>query len=55
VYTPIRGEIAEIIDEYTVVLNIGHNDGVRKGMKFVVYAETGHVTDPHSGKDLGVL
>jgi len=51
---PIRGEIAEIIDKYTVVLNIGRLASVRKGMKFVVYGETEHIFDK-SGKDLGVL
>jgi len=50
----IRGEIAEIIDEYTVVLNIGRNAGVKKGMNFVVYAETGRIFDK-SGDDLGIL
>lgn len=51
---PIRGEIAEIIDKYTVVLNIGRLATVTKGMKFVVYSETEHIFDK-SGKDLGVL
>jgi hypothetical protein len=53
-FSPIRGEIAEIIDEYTVVLNVGLNDLVKPGMRFVVYAETEHIYDK-TGKDLGVL
>lgn len=50
----IRGEIAEIIDEYTVILNIGIEHGVKRDMRFVVYAETDHIFD-RLGRDLGVL
>jgi len=50
----IRGEIAEIIGKYTVVLNMGHQVGVKKGMKFVIYAEGQHIIDSH-GNDLGPL
>jgi LysM repeat protein len=51
---PIRGEIAEIIDKYTVILNVGRSASVTKGMKFVVYAEGERIIDK-SGNDLGVL
>jgi hypothetical protein len=50
----IRGEVAEIIDQYTVVLNVGMDQGVNKGMCFVVYAETQRIFD-RSGNDLGLL
>jgi hypothetical protein len=53
-FNPIRGEIAEIIDEYTVVLNVGQDAGVKQGMRFVVYVETDRIYD-RTGKDLGVL
>jgi len=50
----IRGEVAEIIDDRKVVLNIGMGAQVKKGMRFIIYAETEHVYDK-SGKDLGIL
>ena len=37
-----------------LVLNIGMDQGVKKGMRFVIYEETQHIIDAH-GKDLGPL
>jgi hypothetical protein len=50
----IRGEVAEIIDQYTVIINVGMDQGVKKGMRFVVYSETQRIFD-RSGNDLGLL
>ena len=47
-------EIAGIIDDTKVVLNAGREALIRKGMRFVIYAETEHIFDS-SGRDLGVL
>jgi len=47
-------EVAGIIDDTKVVLNAGREALVRKGMRFVIYAETERIFDS-SGKDLGVL
>jgi hypothetical protein len=47
---PITGEVIAIADEYTLVLNVGREDGVVKGMHFQIveefnieYPETGEV------------
>lgn len=50
----IRGEVADIMDSKTVVLNIGKEDRVTRGMHFVIYVEAEHLYDKKS-KDLGVL
>ena len=49
----LRGEVAGILED-GLVLNIGMENGVKKGMRFVVYEETPHIFDAH-GKDLGSL
>jgi hypothetical protein len=50
----IRGEVAEVTGNDTVILNIGMNHRVKRGMRFVVYAEAQHILDAH-GNDLGAL
>jgi hypothetical protein len=49
----LRGEVAGILED-GLVLNIGYEQGVKKGMRFVVYEEKHHIFDMH-GKDLGPL
>ena len=49
----ITGSVAKILDESNLVINRGEKDGVRTGMRFVVYAEVDEVTDPETGKSLG--
>jgi hypothetical protein len=49
----LRGEVAGILED-GLVLNIGNEQGVKKGMRFVVYEETRHIFDAH-GNDLGSL
>ena len=51
----LRGEVAAIIDDTRVVLNVGKDSGVRKGFRFVIYTEVpGHLYDA-LGTDLGPL
>ncbi|MFH1008608.1 MAG: hypothetical protein V1800_14100 [Candidatus Latescibacterota bacterium] len=50
----IIGKIAKIVDETTFLLNKGAQDGVRNGMRFVVFDEGDEVSDPESGESLGV-
>lgn len=50
---PIKGMVAAIKDEYTVVLNIGSKDKVEEGMKFIIYSEGEEIIDPESGESLG--
>ena len=52
--TQIKGKIAKIVDETTFLLNVGAQDGVRNGMRFVVFDEGDEVSDPDTGESLGV-
>ena len=45
----IKGKVAEIIDEYTVVINRGHKDGVEEDMRFVIYELGEEIKDPDGG------
>ena len=49
----INGKVAHIIDDTTLVLNIGLSQGVCAGMIFAVFAEHQEVVDPDSGQVLG--
>lgn len=50
----ITGEVAELIDDRTLVINRGSKDGVTLGMLFMVYDATGKVVkDPVTGDELG--
>ena len=49
----ISGAVAAIVDETTLVLNVGYTHGVQEGMVFVVFAEHQEVQDPDTGEDLG--
>jgi len=50
---PIEGKVAKILDEYTLIINVGAAQGVRPGMEFVVFAPGDEVVDPDSGESLG--
>jgi len=49
----IEGRVAEIIDEYTVVINRGHEHGVEEDMRFVIYEQGEEIKDPDTDKSLG--
>lgn len=49
----IEGKIAKIVDEYTVILNVGSKDGVKEGMTFVIFDQGDEVMDPDTGESLG--
>ncbi len=49
----IEGRVARIVDENTVIVNRGEAHGVKRGMKFVIFAEGDEVTDPETGESLG--
>lgn len=51
--TPIEGIVIRITDEYSVILNVGREQGVKQGMIFVIYAEGEEIQDPVSKKNLG--
>ena len=49
----ISGKVAAIIDDTTLVLNVGLEQGVREGMTFVVFDEHAEIVDPDTGETLG--
>lgn len=49
----VRGKIARIIDERTLIINVGQQHGVTSGMRFVIYEEGDQILDPDSGESLG--
>ena len=51
--TPIEGKVAAIIDDTTLVLNVGSEQGVEEGMAFAIFALHGEIEDPDSGQPLG--
>ena len=49
-------KIVKIIDEYTVIINAGTNDGIESGDKFQILDKTGSaVRDPDTNEILGHL
>jgi len=48
-------KVAKVIDEYTLVLTVGSQDGIRPGQRFLIYSIGAEVTDPDSGESLGAL
>lgn len=52
----IEGKVAKILDEYSIVINVGRDNGVVDGMVFVVFVQSeDDVKDPDSGEALGKL
>jgi hypothetical protein len=51
----IKGKIAQILDNYRVVLNKGSRDGVTAGMRFVIFQEGDDIIDPETKQSLGKL
>jgi hypothetical protein len=52
----IRGKVAAILTKRELILNIGSDDGVEIGMKFVILNSQGiDVTDPDTGRVLGTV
>jgi hypothetical protein len=50
---PIEGKVAKILDDQSLILNVGQAHGVTQGMVFCIYATVEDVTDPDSGESLG--
>ena len=52
----IRGKVAAILSQRELVLNVGSDDGVEVGIKFVILNSKGiDVTDPDTGDVLGTV
>lgn len=49
----ICGKVAAIVDDTTVVLNVGSRHGVHEGMLFAIVAQHQEIRDPETGESLG--
>ncbi len=52
---PIKGKITNIIDQYTIAINIGQNQNVTKGMIFKIIAKVVEIKDPDTKEVLGQI
>lgn len=52
---PLPALVSKVLDSYTLVINRGMVDGLRKGQKFLVYSIQDEVIDPETGESLGHL
>jgi hypothetical protein len=51
----IKGKIIKIINSYTVLVNVGYFQGVKKDMKFIIYSEGEEIIDPDTKESLGKI
>lgn len=51
----IKGKVADVVDEYKVVTNIGSDDGVKRSHRYVIYTESDPIEDPDTGEELGKI
>ena len=51
----IKYKVAKVIDEYTLVINAGKNQGIKSGFKFLIYSIGEDIKDPDTGESLGKL
>lgn len=51
----LYGKVAKVVDEYTVVINLGCADGVTFTDRFLIYNMGEEILDPETGKSLGRL
>lgn len=49
------GKVIKVLDPTRVVINLGEEDGVEAGQRFVIYEEGDEVIDPDTGQSLGRL
>ncbi|MFB3787868.1 MAG: hypothetical protein ACE15F_16030 [bacterium] len=51
----LRGKVVSILDDQRLIVNLGLEQGVAMGDRFVVYEEGGEITDPSTQQTLGKL
>ena len=51
----IKYKIAKVVDEYTLVINAGKNQGIKSGFKFLIYSIGEDIKDPDTEESLGNL
>jgi len=44
----LKGKVLKILDPYSVIVNIGYNDGIQKDMKFIIYTLGEEIYDPET-------
>lgn len=49
----IKGKVVKILDEYSVVVDVGSVNGVEEDMEFVIYEEGEPIEDPDTGEEIG--
>lgn len=49
----IQGKVLATKDKYTVLVNIGSDDGVHEKQIYGIYTESDPIEDPDTGEDLG--
>jgi hypothetical protein len=53
---PLRGKVAAIVSDESVIINLGSSQGVKPGMHFMAVLESGEVRDPdNADRVLGEL
>lgn len=51
----LYGTVLKIFDETSLLIDLGRNDGIERGDRFVVVEKGGEITDSESGNALGEL
>ncbi len=51
--TAVEGKVAKILDDQSLILNVGRAHGVTQGMVFCIFASVEDVKDPDTGESLG--
>jgi len=51
----LKGHVLKVYGSYKVLISLGKQQGVKKGMKFVIYEEGDMIYDPKSGKPVEKL
>lgn len=51
----IKGKVVRVLSEHEVIISVGLNQKVERGMDFVIYKEDEHIFDPTTGEDLGAF
>lgn len=49
------GQVADILNDREVVINLGSQNGIESGHKFVVFSLGDEIPDPNTGESLGRL
>lgn len=49
------GKVVRILDDKKVIVDLGSDDKVKEGMKFVIYEQSEEIFDPDTGDSLGII